>query len=265
MLQLVADLTLAAWIDAGKKPVEDASQGGVRLENLVPAVFPAYCKLFHPIYVDPEVSDRSTSWHQAESQGRPDLGVLAGGTLVRESSDGRVKGERVRWRELAERYGLTFHSDLHAYSFARAFGKSWPRYLLGPDEGTLDDATCDALIAVLGPLTGAVPCYFYYSGISVIFSASEGYPAHLYQGSLFDVSALADLAAVSSTPEYWWPEDRSWCVHTDWDLAFTLIGGTERVVEAVLGHPELEAVRVSAGSRIDPQGDMVNLGTDGAE
>lgn len=164
----------------------DASQGGVRLENLVPAVFPAYCKLFHPIYVDPEVSGRSTSWHQAESQGRPDLGVLAGlragGTLVRESSDGRVKGERVRWRELAERYGLTFHSEIHADSLTKAFGGSWPRYLLGPDEGRLDDETCDALVSVLGPLTGAVPCYFYYSGLSVFFSTPEGFPAHFYRG-----------------------------------------------------------------------------------
>jgi len=38
-----------------------------------------------------------------------------------------------------------------------------------------------------------------------------------------------------------WPEDRSWCVHTEIDLMCTYVGGPESLILKILGSPRLEA------------------------
>ncbi|MCP1413673.1 hypothetical protein [Paenarthrobacter sp. A20] len=44
------------------------------------------------------------------------------------------------------------------------------------------------------------------------------------------------------TPEFWWPEDRSWLVWTDWDLLGSKVFGSKELIEALRRHPELEAL-----------------------
>ena len=48
--------------------------------------------------------------------------------------------------------------------------------------------------------------------------------------------------AWSNSPNIWWPGDRSWCVATDIDLCHTYIGGSRECIEAILSHPDLEAL-----------------------
>jgi hypothetical protein len=258
MLKRLNDLSPAAWIQMGKKPVPKEPFEGVRVEACLPSVFPAYCKLFHPIYIDLQIQDHSISWHESEEQKHDHVGATSGGALVGESSYDQTKCDRVRWSELANRYGLKFHAEINEDSFTRSFrGGSWPRFLLGPDEGTLDRETCDALVSALSRQGGTPSCYFYYSGLSIAYDSPDGYAPRLYKGSLTDVPCL-ELEAAS--PEYWWPEDRQWCIHTDWDLSFTLVGGSGAIVDTIANDPLLETLPVGPRSRVDRQADQVNKG-----
>lgn len=62
----------------------------------------------------------------------------------------------------------------------------------------------------------------------------------LYTGAVPD--ALALLEGQQQTPNLWWPEDRSWCVASEIDLAWTYIGGPVDLIEAVLCDQRLEAL-----------------------
>ena len=229
--------------------------GPVRVSNCLPTGFPTYSKLFHPIYIDPTISDPSVSWHQAADPDQMFVGIRAGGTLVRESSHGRTKGERIRWQQLSKKCGVAFHPETSDRTFAKAFPDgSWPRSLLGPDEGTLDQETCNALIAIMLQRVGNMPCFFYYSGLSVAFGP-DGYLPHLYVGTLPDVLAFFDSDDVNASPEFWWPENREWCVCTDWDLSFTLIGGSRDLAAALSDDPFLEILPVSTETRVDCRSD----------
>jgi len=64
----------------------------------------------------------------------------------------------------------------------------------------------------------------------------------LYSGEPLD--ALAFVADKQQTASLWWPSDHSWCVATEIDLAWTYVGGSERIVTAVVSDPRLEALRV---------------------
>lgn len=36
-------------------------------------------------------------------------------------------------------------------------------------------------------------------------------------------------------PNLWWPEDRAWCVASEIDLDYTLVGGTEELIGELMG------------------------------
>lgn len=162
------------------------------------------------------------------------------------------------------RYGLQFHPEITAESFSRRFpSRSWPRHLVGPDEGSLDLDTCDWLVKCLEPFTGPFDsgsldrrCYFYYDAV-----ASPRRPV-TYSGDLRDVLLTFDskirVEGVRTTPTWWWSEDRAWCVCTDYDLTFTLIGGPSLLANALLADDVLECVQVEASSRVDDAGDQLN-------
>lgn len=60
----------------------------------------------------------------------------------------------------------------------------------------------------------------------------------------------------------WWPDDRSWFVSTEVDFSWTYVGGTKACIDAVLAHPEVEALRARLSDRITIDGDMLNLPPD---
>ena len=61
------------------------------------------------------------------------------------------------------------------------------------------------------------------------------------------------------SPNIWWPEDRAWCVATEIDSLDTYIGGSKACIERVLGHPDLEALPIGLGARVDASGDTINV------
>jgi hypothetical protein len=61
------------------------------------------------------------------------------------------------------------------------------------------------------------------------------------------------------SPSIFWPEDRAWCVATEIDLDSTYVGGSRRLIEALLNDPRLEAWPAQLEDPIDSGGDDVNL------
>ncbi|MQS16555.1 hypothetical protein F7Q99_31285 [Streptomyces kaniharaensis] len=63
---------------------------------------------------------------------------------------------------------------------------------------------------------------------------------------------IADLVASVKAGEpvtvYIWAEDRSWVLDTDYDLWATKVAGPPALIEALLGHPEPEAMRAALGA-----------------
>ena len=71
------------------------------------------------------------------------------------------------------------------------------------------------------------------------------------------------MQEVSLSPEFWWPEDRAWCINTDYDLEFTIIGGPTNLLADLSAHSELELLPVTARSRVDYRSDQVNSAEQG--
>ncbi len=61
----------------------------------------------------------------------------------------------------------------------------------------------------------------------------------LHAGAVCDALALVDIE--QQTPNLCWPQDRSWCVATEIDDAYTYVAGSTALIDEVLADPRLEA------------------------
>ncbi|MBX7223854.1 MAG: hypothetical protein K1Y36_28320 [Blastocatellia bacterium] len=252
-LERIQTNDLAEWISDGTDcllTLDDPNWRGNFVSHCIPPIFQAYCKLFHPIYTDDSVPADSGSWAAADDE--PEMP----GRLVSVSTDSGPHGRRVRWQELADKFGLRFHSEFNDTSLQWVFpDNSWPRSLLGPDEGSLDAPTCRRLIEVLKPFTGDATCFFHYDLI-----ATRGCEAEVgFRGKLEDATLCCDNDVYGSSPTHWWPDNREWLVCTDWDLKFTLVGGSSELIARLLADDELECIAVTSQTRIDFRSDRLNL------
>ena len=192
---------------------------------------------------DPSITDHSLTWDDCKND-------LNAEDFPKDLID-------VRWRDLAEQFGLVFHPEINEESFSRYFKRTiggWPRYLFGPDEVVIEEADCRPLVETLAPFTGSQTCYFRFDLI-----VTDDYESDLvFDGTLEDIFEVQKIEAVHGSPTNWWPEDRSWFVHTDYDLTFTLVGGTREIVDSLLSNPELESIEVKLSHRIDHYADQIN-------
>jgi len=84
----------------------------------------------------------------------------------------------------------------------------------------------------------------------------------LFRGPLSAVPSLGHQVTeewfVPQSPNLLWPVDRSWCVATEIDFDSTLVGGSARLIEAVLADPRLEALPVRPDDSLQYDADIVN-------
>ncbi|MFD5142489.1 hypothetical protein [Streptomyces sp. NPDC058401] len=195
-----------------------------------------------------------------EAPGRPDAAWVLGGMYERGAnaadsvnhSQSRDEHpgpgwERLRWADLAVRLGdpvvpQGIYPGHGCFPSAKEAGLcagsvEWPA------EGSLDRPTWNQLVRFLAansPRGADTPCTAYYSPMA----AWDFDRKHVRSGRLGDAQALFDNPDIWYTPSNLWPEDRSWIVYTDYDLWATKVSGPERLIEALLRDPEIEAVRL---------------------
>lgn len=264
--QKLNDLSEALWISQSTTQIEpDAEKWNGNFVSLcVPTVFPAYCKVFHPIYEDRSVKDRELTWNDLDKKRPRNLDdpidrVLGDSITVYGGEFDPKNLNGISWRELADRTGLQFHPELTVDSFTRNFPEgSWPRYLIGPGEGYIELDTLKSIVRSIATVTSdfevSQPCYFHYDLIATATYERD----LLFHGKLLDIFDTPDLEDVSTTPTHWWPANREWFVTSEWDLTFTLIGGSIELVNSLIWNSEIDCVRVTPDTRIDYKSDQIN-------
>lgn len=60
------------------------------------------------------------------------------------------------------------------------------------------------------------------------------------------------------SPNLFWPADRTWCVASEIDFDSTLVGGSVRLIDAILHTPELDAWTVTADDSLAYDADEIN-------
>jgi hypothetical protein len=250
------------WIRASirtPKSSEDKDWEGNFLSDCLPGCFEAYCNIFHPIFVDLTIKDENQTWDTAEKENieriRGDLKeILSHAVITRGTENDLLISRRILWKDLFKKFDLKFHPEVNAESLTRVFpGKSWPRHLVGPIEGSLDEMSLSTIVRILMKNSESQNCFYYFD-----LMKTSDLKEHLYAGSLSDLKEPLGDAHLRETPTYVWPEDKEWCLFTDHDLTSTFLGGTDRIVNEVLNSEVLEALPARLNDRIDYKADQIN-------
>ena len=244
-------------------PSGEPGWAGVSVGHCLPSGFDRYLKLLHPIYRDLSVIDEKLTWDDVERAERParrrdmieegkriDSILHPSGAVTRQITPaGSFVGRRVYWRELAERWGRIYHPGITDRGLVPSLS-SWPRQLVGPEEGNLEVGQLGILAKALAPLTGEQDCFFWWM---TIFREEP-----MFKGTLVELPNAPVVQEDHRSPNHVWPRDRSWCMCTDYDLCFTLIGGDSRVASVLQAQAELELLEVELTTRVDYRADDRN-------
>ncbi|MHB1612470.1 MAG: hypothetical protein ACYCT0_12355 [Sulfobacillus sp.] len=218
--------------------------GDFRLASLAPSGFAAYGRLLHP----------------APAQD---------GTLV-------------RWAEVASHNGtpMTPTSDFSHLAMAERLpdgGTAW----MGdpPDIGTLESHQAEHLGHVLAAHTHTPDTIWFalWDGLGwdrailcrlghppepapdpIPLSVRNGprmrIPSRdyiVYSGSIED--ALVWIPTKHQTPHFWWPQDHAWVVAGDVDLPWSIVAGSQALIDSLIHDSILEVVPISENDQLDSQ------------
>jgi hypothetical protein len=247
----VGDASEFEWITTGRTPMprsgELSAKSGIGLSRVMPLQFERYSKILHRLDGRYENIDHPLSAEEIAVLGLPDCSVVR--ELVIQKRDSSPTS-RIFWKDASNALDVPYAPEImHAWfsNRLRPHPECWPRYIWGPAEGTLEADECRELVSVLTIVTGEQECYFRLAEIPFIATDQN----LLFKGKPNEVEDFFMNGTFQFTPEYWWPRDRSWCVCTDYDLGFTIVGGCSTLIDSLLGSEVLECIEVSSGIRID--------------
>ena len=221
-----------AWIAEGRRAFADFSVG-----SLVPVAFPRYGRMLHPACA---ADGAPVRWTTVAGWAGTRTHTLAQWELLSRSGVG--PGETAPFQRPPETGGLPATQlavlcDLlrdRTTTPDRCFIGMWEGYGQGPDSAwatapvlKLDQRT---FLVRTGPID-LVPTI----GRPESLGAMRGEP-----------------------PTIFWPADRAWFVASDPDLDSTYVGGSNALIESLLGCPELEAWAAGADDLVSIGSDVVN-------
>ncbi|HVB44880.1 MAG TPA: hypothetical protein VNF47_19550 [Streptosporangiaceae bacterium] len=191
---------------------------GVSTRSLVPAIFDAYVRVFHPAY---QVNQRTG------------------------------EGRTVRWKEVADWSGQEFSPSV-SFSVIAGPTLGTESFPFGePDQGRLDADTCTALKEILRLHTSSnAQCFFaFWDGYGIQDSIPFIKRGTLDGDSFLLVAGSIDLACDFPVgPTLWWSVDRAWLVVTDIDNDSTVVGCSSAAAAALFADPRLETLELAPQS-----------------
>jgi hypothetical protein len=237
-----------AWIRHAKIPFKskkDIDWRGDFVSNVLPQSFETYVKILHRIDAHYENVDNPLAPSEIAILKIPPCEKLRSFVVsLRDQS----LGTRVRWRILAEKLSVPFAPEINAGWYRTKLEVScWPRFLSGPSDACLRQECLNELVSVLKGFTGDGGCFFQFSRWQ--FPREEN--PRLFGGTLEELEGFLQGGRYRVGPEYWWPGERTWCICSNYDFQFTLVGCSKQLGAVLMANPVLECIEVRPQTRID--------------
>ncbi len=245
-MRAVDDPSSFNWISSGRQPTPPAyAPEGVPLSCVLPIRFSRYVKILHRLDGHDDNIDRRLNPEELAVLKIPDCPSVRNLVMEKPSS-----GSRIYWREAAKALCVPYAPEITHAWFSRSLAPNpqcWPRYISGPDDGNLDVEECRELVSLLANVTPTQDCSFRLAEIPFVGTDQN----LLFNGPLTEVEDFFVNGRFQFTPEYWWPADHQWCVCSDYDLTFTIVGGSSTLISSLLESEILECIEIGPEIRVD--------------
>ncbi len=256
--------------------VESFGPLGARVTSLLPAGFEAYARVLHPAETAGGTPARwadvaaacGTTLHPAAQLWR-----LVGAPDAWSTDDGRWPGHAPRIGALdPATLGAVVEALVNRGAQTEVVAALWEGFGWVDGSGVSVLQAWTAEVSAEDRATAQVHRDAQLGAFAPEVLAAErltlpGRSYLLFRGALADVVTVLEpdgpwscpgIGSWGQSPNLLWPTDRSWCLATEIDLDSTVIGGPARVIDAVLAHPALEALRLPENASLTADSDTVN-------
>jgi hypothetical protein len=151
--------------------------------------------------------------------------------VIRETSDIEFPEEdfsRVTWKDFHDRKNIEFDLNkaiMNSIKHSQPYNKQLNNELY-PGEGLMDKEQIFSLVEVVNEIYGNQEIELFYT-----FLATKNWEKDLvYSGKISTLPKLFEKENLRLTPSLIYPKDKNWVVNTDYDLAFSTIGGETKLI-----------------------------------
>jgi hypothetical protein len=240
----------ASWV---REWLKDWPAGGFRVRDLVPPVFDAYARILHRAQTEDGGGSRTKTWAQRAAELGRSLGPETTWSTLIGSTAREV--DRDPWLPDEGRLSGSEVGTLTSFLSPASSDPSACWFALWAGWGFLGERSSAELRPVRGgrigepwarrrALGGARRSQqeFAHHATFELFGGS-GRSYLLFGGALDDATRFR-FEGWFQSPTLWWPDDRSWFLHTEIDGMSTYLGGTRETVDRLVDEQPLESFEV---------------------
>jgi hypothetical protein len=174
--------------------------------------------------------------------------------------DGEVDNEHLTWTEVARRRGRVAHALMEEETIQQT-GDG--RSMQGTCYGSLVAEQVEAILPVLIRHTSSSGGWFLlWDGWGDlndrVFGPGTPKVRHAMRDLYLLRGALSALGELPNDPNYFWPDDRAWCLCTDTDFDWAYLAGSTACIEEVLAVAVLDAYATTPENPARVGMDVVN-------
>lgn len=149
--------------------------------------------------------------------------------------------DRINWKKFYENKGEKFdlnNAILNSVDWNIPF-KQFNNELY-PGEGLLDEEHINSIIEIVKELYGNQEIETFHT-----FLNTENWEKdRIHKGKITELKKLLTDKELNKTPNLIYSKDKKWVVNTDYDLAFTFIGGEKRLIQELVKWNEDEIFEI---------------------
>ena len=190
-----------------------------------PLIFESYAIVLHPYWINLKVKD-----------------LVAWGFNMQEENIDDEDFKRISWQAFFNMEGRDFDFQ-NAYKIKEEIHssfKEWPSYLWAPGEGSCEEEELIFILNTIESLYGDVASTFHFN----LFNTVKWENEITYTGKISDFNEVLREPKASTPPSLIFSDDKNWCIISDWDMAFTYVGGSAQLIDSISQHTEFEIFRI---------------------
>lgn len=212
---------------------------GIFLQDLFPADFEKYCKILNPFYISPNYKKLKRKKWNMKKLIEEFLGEAG------EHVDAIINYKTTDYKHICKLLKIEYRSNISSDIISVKRRNNQPKWFLFPDEGTIANEIINDLTEILKNHTDKSSCYFFYTSYAI-----DTMHDTIFNGTLQEFPNTYEIGQ-SGTPTYVWPEDKKWCIYTNYDTDFSIIGGTKELINNILNNKKLETFELSENFKFD--------------
>ena len=150
----------------------------------------------------------------------------------------------ISWTDFFKLYNQEFNFK-DSYSIQEEIRKeikknSWPPYVWYPAEGNLDkEEFFEIFTKIKNIYNDQLVNYFY-----CLLKTKSWESDIIYKGLISEFDKLANDDEIKDNPTAVYPDNKEWCIVSDFDLPFTFIGGSAELIDSITNDTKYEIFQI---------------------